>query len=191
MSHSHLLIVGGLPGAGKTQLATRIAKHYSLPLLAKDAIKETLFDTLGTGDPAWSASLSNASFATLFVVAEQLLEKGASVVLEGNFRPGEHEARLHTLCARRRSVVTQLLCRVPEDLRLERLQRRAVRGERHAGHLDSLFMRRAAVRAGAKDDFLDLPGLRIVHSSAGDFALSWPALQARLDEILNTVRESA
>jgi predicted kinase len=184
MSVAHLLIVGGLPGTGKSQLATRIAQSFAMPLIAKDAIKETLFDTLGTGDPAWSASLSNASFATLFVVAEQWLQSGRSLVLEGNFRPGEHEVRLRAVLPRRHGAVIQILCRVPEDLRIQRLERRAARGERHAGHLDALVMRRSPSRAGSGGDFLDLPGLRLVHDGAGDFDRGWPEMASKLDAAL-------
>jgi predicted kinase len=46
----HVLITG-LPGSGKTTIARPLAHALGLPLVAKDAIKETLFDTLGTDDP--------------------------------------------------------------------------------------------------------------------------------------------
>ena len=51
MSSARLVIVSGLPGAGKSQVAARIAGRFALVLLSKDAIKEILFDTLGTGEP--------------------------------------------------------------------------------------------------------------------------------------------
>jgi predicted kinase len=41
-----LIIVNGLPGSGKTTLATQLAGELSLPLFRKDAIKETLADAL-------------------------------------------------------------------------------------------------------------------------------------------------
>lgn len=47
-----VILVNGLPATGKTTLARRIATDLRLPLLAKDAIKETLFDTLGWSDRA-------------------------------------------------------------------------------------------------------------------------------------------
>jgi tRNA uridine 5-carbamoylmethylation protein Kti12 len=48
-----LVLVTGPPTSGKTTLARPLAHHLDLPLLGKDAIKEALFDTLGTGDRAW------------------------------------------------------------------------------------------------------------------------------------------
>lgn len=57
------LLVNGIPGSGKSTLAPRLAAELGLPLFAKDAIKETIFDHLapkvqpvvqgtgGTGSP--------------------------------------------------------------------------------------------------------------------------------------------
>jgi ATP-dependent protease Clp ATPase subunit len=51
-----VVFVSGPPASGKTYVADLLAAHLSLPLIAKDRIKETLFDALGTGDTAWSRS---------------------------------------------------------------------------------------------------------------------------------------
>jgi hypothetical protein len=40
-----------------------------VPLLAKDTVKEALFDALGTGDRAWSQRLGGASMKVLFALA--------------------------------------------------------------------------------------------------------------------------
>lgn len=42
-----LIVIGGYSGSGKTTLAQGLARALSLPLLSKDVIKETLFDSLG------------------------------------------------------------------------------------------------------------------------------------------------
>jgi predicted kinase len=189
MPAARLVIVTGLPGAGKSQVAARIAGRYSLVLLGKDAVKEVLFDSLGTGEPRWSSMLSNASFATLFAVAGQVLQAGGAVLLEGNFRAGEHESRLRALLARRPGAAVQVLCRLPEDARLQRLEQRAARAERHPGHLDRLFQRRAAPRAGHGDGFLDLPGARIVHDTAGNADDAWARLVPDLEPLLQTAGE--
>ena len=47
---SRVVVVNGLPGVGKTSLASKIATQLSWPLLTKDMIKESLFDSIGWGD---------------------------------------------------------------------------------------------------------------------------------------------
>lgn len=67
-----LIIVNGLPGSGKTTLATQLAAGLSLPLFRKDAIKETLADALTAIHPReetrieWSQQLGLAAAACLW-----------------------------------------------------------------------------------------------------------------------------
>ena len=42
-----IVLVSGAPGAGKTTLASPLALRLGWPLIAKDQIKETLFDAMG------------------------------------------------------------------------------------------------------------------------------------------------
>ena len=44
-----LVLVTGLPCSGKTCVASRLSGELGLPMLAKDDIKEALFDALGYG----------------------------------------------------------------------------------------------------------------------------------------------
>ena len=95
-----VFLVTGLPATGKTTLARSLARALQLPLLSKDVIKEPLLEVLGAPDPASSRSLSDPSFALLFALAQEQLALTGAVVLEGNFRPGEHEGAIRTLLAR-------------------------------------------------------------------------------------------
>jgi len=156
-SLQHLIIVTGAPATGKSTLAPLVASRYGSTLLAKDEIKEELFDILGAGDASWSRRLSDASFATMFALANDALGSGGSVVLEGNMRVGEHESAIHALLARASSIrCVQVLCRASEDLRRARHERRARRPIRHAGHLDTTTRFASATAA-----FLDIPSTRL------------------------------
>lgn len=174
-----LVIVTGLPAAGKSTLAARLAVALGLPLLAKDAVKEALFDVLGTGDAAWSRRLSDASFAAMFAIAAANLRAGRSVLLEGNFRAGEHEAAILGCGAR---SIAQLLCAVPARTRAARIARRAATPLRHAGHLDHEVPATSPPAAAGGARFLDLPGLRLDYDGAraarGDLAGVLRALDA-------------
>jgi predicted kinase len=180
MASGRVIVVTGLPGAGKSTLADELARRYRLPLLAKDFIKESLLDVLGAADAAASRRLSDASFATMFRLAAEWARAGQSFIVEGNFRSGEHEAPLGDALSPAQSA--QILCRVSETERLARLTAREDDAARHAGHR---FGERhsAAGSAGGmnrSDAFLDLPGRRFVHDSA-----SHHTVLASLDDWMN------
>ncbi len=146
-----VLLITGLAGSGKSTLARRLARRYNTLLLSKDDIKEPLLDVLGAGDAEHSRLLSTASFAVLFAIARRHLVAGVDLILEGNFRPGEHEKFLRSVPG---AHIVQVLCRTSDAARLARLAER----ERHAGHGDAA----PAVRADRTSDaFLDLPGERL------------------------------
>lgn len=159
MSSPRLIVVTGLPATGKSTLAGELARRLQAPLLGKDMIKEPLLDVLGGGDQAHSRLLSTASFAVLFALARELLACSPRVIVEGNFRPGEHERPLLQALppgTEPADAILQVLCRVEESERNARLKRRATDPGRHAGHRD-------ATRVATADSggLLELPGRRI------------------------------
>jgi predicted kinase len=155
-----VFLVTGLPATGKTTLARALARALQVPLLSKDVIKEPLLDALGAADRAASRQLSDLSFAVLFALADEHLALTGAVVLEGNFRPGEHERAMAALLARHVPMsCTQVLCRVPEMLRQERLQARAADEARHPGHQDGAWVAKSDLSG---DAFLDIEGPRFV-----------------------------
>ncbi|HTV80395.1 MAG TPA: AAA family ATPase [Steroidobacteraceae bacterium] len=158
-----VFLVTGLPATGKSTLARALARALAAPLLSKDSIKEPLLDVLGAADPRASRRLSDASFAVLFALAAEQLGRDAAIVLEGNFRPGEHEAAVRALLAGQPAPpCVQVLCRAPEALRQERLRARAGDAARHAGHQDAAWV---AVADPRGDAFLEVPGPRLIHDS--------------------------
>jgi predicted kinase len=166
MKPGRVIVVTGLPATGKSTLARELAHRHRLPLLAKDFIKEPLLDVLGAADAACSRRLSDASFATMFRLAAEWAAGGHEFLLEGNFRPGEHEGPLRDALAL--AQVVQVLCRVPESERLARLAARESDPVRHAGHRFGERQSASATAIGMNrsDAFLDLPGNRLVYDTA-------------------------
>ncbi len=129
-----LLLISGPPGAGKTTLGTRLAHDLGLPFFNKDGIKETLFDTLGWKDRAWSRQLGVASTALLFYCIERHLEAGQSVVAESAFQATYDAPRLEALRQHYRVRVLEVFCMAAPEVLLARFQQRAQNGQRHPGH---------------------------------------------------------
>src|SRR5215831_9654606 len=128
-----VIVVSGLPCSGKSTLATCLSTRLGWPLLAKDRFKETLFDTLGVGDRAWSRKLGTAAYQILFSQATELAQLHQCFIVEGNFRHGEHAAEFAALAAMGMNFV-QAHCHATPDLLIKRFNERI---HRHRGHVDA------------------------------------------------------
>ena len=73
-----IILVTGLPAAGKTTVSQALSEALTLPLLSKDAIKESLFDVLGVRDREWSLQLGAAANSVLWALLSHC-PKGAIV----------------------------------------------------------------------------------------------------------------
>ena len=129
-----LVLVSGPPAAGKTAISRRLADELCLPLVAKDAIKETLFDTLGVRDLAWTRDLGRAAIALLWQSVEEFLRAGHSVIAESNFHSATDSERLAALHERHGLRVCQIHCTAPAAVLWARTVERERSGLRHPGH---------------------------------------------------------
>jgi hypothetical protein len=93
-----------------------------VPLLAKDTVKEALFDALGTGDRTWSQRLGAASMEVLFALAADT----PAAVLESFWRRPLAVERLSALGR----PLAEVHCACPPDLARARYHERV----RHPGH---------------------------------------------------------
>lgn len=147
-----LVVVTGMPASGKSTVAELLADRLSLPLVAKDEIKELLYETVGTGDVAFSGRLGGAAYALVFSTAASILRAGRPVIVEANFFCGSAE---HGLAALPRHRAVQIHCAAPLDMLVERYRGRA----RHPGHNDGVKVDELAARlASGAHDPLDLDG---------------------------------
>jgi predicted kinase len=136
-----LVLVTGPPAAGKTGIARGLADALALPLLEKDALKETIGGALGISDRATSQRLGGAVFDVIAAVAHDLLRRGVSVLAEGNFTAGSRLVASLPPCR----VVQVHVSAAPHVLR-ERLLARDT--HRHPVHYDAAAADEIAERAG-------------------------------------------
>src|SRR5580700_8288085 len=81
-----LIVVGGLPGSGKTTLARKLAKDLGIFIVSKDDVMERLWDAFKwDGDQAYLAKFRDATYDLLFYIAGQAGKAGKDVVLDSNF----------------------------------------------------------------------------------------------------------
>jgi predicted kinase len=144
MTRPTLIIITGLPGTGKSALARELAGYLALPLFGKDQIKETLFDTLGWSDRAWSRRLGAASVRLLFRMVEAQLAARRSCIAESNFHPDLDTPHVRAIAERYPLKLVQLLCLTDGPVLLDRYRARAASGERHPGHCDDVLVEELA-----------------------------------------------
>lgn len=132
-----LIIVNGLPGAGKTTLAQRLMKDLGIPVFSRDSIYETLYDALGKNNSEHSPMLGSAAFKLLYVLAGAVLAAGQPLIIEGYFgRPDLRTAEFADLQRQHDFMPFQILCHAAGTVLLERFRARAGSEGRHAGHDD-------------------------------------------------------
>jgi predicted kinase len=182
----HLLIVTGAPGSGKSRLVGELMRHVEARCCTKDEIKETLFDRLGgSGDADWSRRLSDASFALMFQFAPRWLTAPGLLLLEGNFRSGEHEFEVRQLLQRTEASLAQVLCIASPDTRRARLAKRAADHTRHPGHQDH----RLAVLPEPGAAFLALPGPQLQFNSEAHWESEFTYLLRNLQIWFPAIKE--
>jgi predicted kinase len=78
------VLVAGPPGSGKSTLARPLAEQLSLPLIAKDPIKEALMDVLG-----WPSSVqeSRALGRAAVIALLEVASSSGGAVLDSTFFP--------------------------------------------------------------------------------------------------------
>lgn len=123
---SVFVLVAGPPGSGKSTLALPLARELSLPLLAKDAIKDALIEVVGPpGTIDQSREYGRAAVLAMLTVARA----SPGAVLDSTFYP-------YTL-PHLRALPGQLIeirCVCPRDLVEARYRARSA--TRGTGHFD-------------------------------------------------------
>ena len=80
-----IIILTGMPAAGKSTIAAKLSDAFKLPILEKDNLKEGLFDTLGFENYPQKRKLDHAANAVLLRCAEAMIKQQVPTIIDNNF----------------------------------------------------------------------------------------------------------
>ena len=128
-----LIIIAGMPSAGKTTISSKISKAFCMPVLEKDNIKEELFDTIGYADLEEKRQLDIISTAILLRCAEDILKSGNSLIIVNNFRKDSSEI-VQNMIDRTGCLCVNVFLGGDADVFYKRYVERDKKKLRHQGH---------------------------------------------------------
>ena len=135
MAGTPVILVTGPPASGKTYIANVLAENLGIPLIAKDEVKELLYETLGSGDVGWSRKLGVATYALLYQALERQLRARRTVIVESNFDLQYARPTLARLKEEYTFTPLEIHCVAEPDMLVRRYAARAA--SRHPGHADA------------------------------------------------------
>ncbi|MFI1583758.1 AAA family ATPase [Embleya sp. NPDC020630] len=122
-----LVLVGGLPGTGKTTIAGGIADSLGMTVLSTDRLRK---ESVGRGpnevaDPSmYAPDRIAANYDALLARARRLLALGESVVLDATWNAAETRSEALGLAHETGAALTQIRCTASESVTARRLASR-------------------------------------------------------------------
>jgi aminoglycoside phosphotransferase family enzyme/predicted kinase len=130
-----LVLVGGLPGTGKSTIAAGVAETSGLELLRSDVIRKQLARlapglgaTAGFGEGIYSPQATEATYDELLRRAEVGLSHGATVILDASWSVAARRSQARQVAQACAADVIELRCSAPVEVTAERMRARAEAG---------------------------------------------------------------
>ena len=121
-----LVLVGGLPGTGKSTVAAAIGQKRGWVVLRSDAVRRGMFDSEeeelpGYGEGRYSPGATAAVYSELLDRTEVQLAQGESVVLDASWIDARWREAAHAIASRTASDLVELCCQARSDIAEMRL----------------------------------------------------------------------
>ncbi len=130
----NLVLLAGPPASGKSAFARYLQGRFDGVVIAKDDIKERLFDTVGFKSYDEKRALDRCATEIMYLLAESVLKSGGTAVLDNNFEKSSKPG-LEKLV--RKFDIVPLTVRFEGDMGeiYKRYVRRESSPRRHRGHI--------------------------------------------------------
>lgn len=124
-----MVIVGGLPGSGKSTVARGLQDHYGSHLFQSDVIRDELIPRVSGGASGFETGRYRpdrraAVYRALLDRAEASLTHGHSVILDATWVRAVDRAAARAVAARMRASIVEIECRCDDDIAAERIAHR-------------------------------------------------------------------
>ncbi len=133
-SETTLVLVGGLPGAGKSTLARGLAEERGWTVLRSDVVRKELAGVAPSGSGSYrfgegiySEDMTELTYRELLRRAEGALGVGESVILDASWVDDRWRTAARDLADRTSCRLVEMCCTVGTHLAAERLNRRRER----------------------------------------------------------------
>ncbi len=122
-----LVLVGGLPGTGKSTLAAALGHVLPAQVLSTDRVRREM--GLALGEDRYRPDAKNAVYDALLSRGQACLRMGTSVVLDGSWIDASTRERAAGLARLSGSDLQEIRCRCEPGIARERIERRSRRGD--------------------------------------------------------------
>ena len=113
-----LVLIGGLPGTGKSTIAAGVSQRTGWPVLRSDQVRRELTPE---GTERYSQEATDRTYVELLRWAEELLGLGQPVLLDASFvDEASRRADAAVVAGRTHSDLVELRCHVPADTEMAR-----------------------------------------------------------------------
>jgi len=155
---SKIILINGICASGKSTLAQDLSNKFKIPLIMKDQIKETLFDTLACKNIEKSQKLGLASMELLYSMLSNFLKTNNCCIVEANFMKKFAEPVFLDFKKNYDFDLIQIICECNHKIAFKRHTKR----KRHKGHFDSLRIKESNGEfRNKKVDFFDIKGKKL------------------------------